>query len=81
MIKENKQTRGFISKYGYVVDENGYLVHCEKRQPVIRLIKILRKKCNSYKSIFDKVKKEIRKKFAQYLVFKYLKKRKYNSTK
>ena len=30
MIKENKHTGGFRPKYGYDVDENGYLVPCEK---------------------------------------------------
>ena len=39
---------GFRPKYGYDVDENGYLVPCEKEQSVIRLMKILRKKGNSY---------------------------------
>jgi len=34
------------------VDENGYLVPCEKEQSVIRLMKILRKKGNSYKKYF-----------------------------
>ena len=36
------------------VDENGYLVPCEKEQSVIRLMKILRKKGNSYKKYFWK---------------------------
>ena len=36
MIKENKHTGGFRPKYGYDVDENGYLVPCEKEQSVIR---------------------------------------------
>jgi hypothetical protein len=47
------------TKYGYDVDENGYLVPCEKEQSVIRLMKILRKKGNSYKSISEKVTKAI----------------------
>jgi len=29
MIKENKHTGGFRPKYGYDVDDNGYLVPCE----------------------------------------------------
>ncbi len=61
MIKENKHTGGFRPKYGYDVDENGYLVPCEKEQPVIRLMKILRKKGNSYKTISEKVTKATRK--------------------
>jgi DNA invertase Pin-like site-specific DNA recombinase len=60
MIKENKHTGGFRPKYGYDVDENGYLVPCEKEQSVIRLMKILRKKVNSYKSISEKVTKATR---------------------
>ena len=59
MIKENKHTGGFRPKYGYDVDKNGYLVPCEKEQSVIRLMKILRKKGNSYKSISEKVTKAI----------------------
>ena len=50
MIKENKHTGGFRPKYGYDVDENGYLVPCEKEQSVIRLMKILRKKVTLIKS-------------------------------
>ena len=73
MIKENKHTGGFRPKYGYDVDENGYLVPCEKEQSVIRLMKILRKKGNSYKSISEKVTKATRKKFDQSWVFNILK--------
>ena len=73
MIKENKHIGGFRPKYGYDVDENGYLVPCEKEQSVIRLMKILRKKGNSYKSISEKVTKATRKKFPQSWVFNILK--------
>ena len=73
MIKENKYTGGFRPKFGYDVDENGYLVPWEKEQSVIRLMKILRKKWNSYKSISEKVTKATRKKFAQSWVFNILK--------
>ena len=51
MIKENKYTGGFRPKFGYDVDDNGYLVPCEKEQSIIRLMKILRKKGNSYKRL------------------------------
>ena len=44
MIKENRYTGGFRPKYGYDVDENGYLVPCEKEQSLIRLMKILKRK-------------------------------------
>ena len=47
------------------MNKNGYLVPCEKEQSVIRLMKILRKKGNSYKSISEKVTKTTRKKFLQ----------------
>mgnify|MGYP006127272713 CR=1 FL=1 len=30
MIKDNKYTGGFRPKFGYDVDENSYLVSCEK---------------------------------------------------
>ena len=36
MIKENKYTGGFRPKFGYDVDDNGYLVPCEKEQSIIR---------------------------------------------
>ena len=73
MIKENKYTGGFRPKFGYDVDDNGYLVPCEKEQSVIRFMKILRKKGNSYKSISEKVTKATRKKFPQSWVFNILK--------
>ena len=66
-------TVGLRPKYGYDVDDNGYLVPWEKEQSVIRLMKILRKKWNSYKSISEKVTKATRKKFAQSWVFNILK--------
>ena len=73
MIKENKYTGGFRPKFGYDVDDNGYLVPCEKEQSIIRLMKILRKKGNSYKNIAEVVTKSTRKKFAQSWVFNILK--------
>ena len=50
-LLENKYTGGFRTKFGYCVDDNGYLVPCEKEQSIIRLMKILRKKGKSYKKI------------------------------
>ena len=44
MIKENKYTSGYRPKFGCDVNNNSYLVHCEKEQSVIRLMNILRKK-------------------------------------
>ena len=73
MIKENKYTGGFRPKFGYDVDDNGYLVPCEKEQSIIRLMKILRKKGNSYKKIAEVVTKSTRKKFVQSWVFNILK--------
>ena len=60
-------------KYVYDVDENGYLAPCEKEQSAIRLMKILRKKGNSYKSISEEVTKATRKKFPQSWVCNILK--------
>ena len=74
MIKENKYTSGYRPKFGCDVDNNGYLVHCEKEQSVIRLMKILRKKKNSYKKIFEVITKSTCKKFPQSWVFNILKK-------
>lgn len=72
MIKD-KNTGGFRPKYGYDVDENGYLAPCEKEQSVIRLMKILRKKGNFYKSICEKITKATCKKFLQSWMFNILK--------
>ena len=73
MIKKNKHIGGFRHKYGYDVDENGYLVTCEKEQSVIRFMKILRKKGKTYKKIAEVVTKSTRKKFPQSWVFNILK--------
>ena len=70
MIKENKYTGGFRPKFGYDVDDNGYLVPCEKEQSIIRLMKLLRKKGKSYKQISEIVTKSTRKKFVQSWVLK-----------
>ena len=51
----------------------GYLASCEKEQSIIRLMKILRKKGNSFKKIAEVVTKSTRKKFAQFWVFNILK--------
>ena len=74
MIKENKYTGGFRPKFGYDID-NGYLVPCEKEQSIICLMKILRKKGNSYKKISEIVAKSTRKKFPQSWVFNILKRK------
>jgi DNA invertase Pin-like site-specific DNA recombinase len=73
MIKENKHTSGSRTKYGYDVDDNGYLVPCEMEQSVNRLMKILRKKGSSYKKISEVITKSTRKKFPQSWVFNILK--------
>ena len=73
MIKENKYTGGFRPKFGYDVDDNGYIVPCEKEQSIIRLMRILRRKGNSYKKIVEVVTKSTRKKFPQSWVFNILK--------
>ena len=73
MIKENKYTGGFRPKFGYDFDDNGYLVTCEKEQSIIRLMKILRRKGNSYKKISEIITKSTRKKFPQSWVFNILK--------
>ena len=38
MIKENKYIGRFRPKFGYDVDDNSYLVPCEKEQSIIRLM-------------------------------------------
>ena len=73
MIKENKYTGGFRPKFGYDVDDNGYLIPCEKEQSIIRLMKLLRKKGKSYKQISEIVTRSTKKKFPQSWVFNILK--------
>ena len=75
MIKESKYTGGFKPKFGYDVDDNGYLVPCEKEQSIIRLMKILRKKGNSYKKISEIITKSTRKKFSKSWVYNILKRK------
>ena len=60
-------------EFGYDVDDNGYLIPCEKEQSIIRLMKLLRKKGKSYKQISEIVTKSTRKKFVQSWVFNILK--------
>ena len=69
---KKKINYNFFTLY-QLVDDNGYLVPCEKEQSVIRLMKILRKKGNSYKSISEKLTKATRKKLLQFWVFNILK--------
>ena len=73
MIKEKNYTAGFRPKFSYDVDENGYLVPCEKEQSIIRLMNILKKKGNSHKKIAEVVTKSTRKKFTQSWVFNIFK--------
>ena len=73
MTKENKYTGGFRPKFGYDVDDNGYLVPCEKEQSIIRLMKVLRTKGITYQKISEVVTKSTRKKFPQSRVFNILK--------
>ena len=66
-------TGGFRPKFVYDIDDNGYLLPCEKEQSIIRLMKILRKKGKSYKKISEVVTKSTHKKFSQSWVFNILK--------
>ena len=73
MIRENKYTGGFRPKFGYDVDDNGYLIPCEKEQSIIRQMKLLREEGNSYQKISQLVTKSSKKKFPQSWVFNILK--------
>ena len=74
MIKENRHTGGFRPKFGYDVDDNGYLIPCEKEQSIIRQMKLLRDEGKTYRIISEEVTKSTRKKFPQSWVFNILKK-------
>ena len=73
MIKENKHTGGFRPKFGYDVDDNGYLIPCEKEQSIIRQMKLLRDEGKTYKTISEVITKNTKKKFPQSWVFNILK--------
>jgi len=73
MIRENKYTGGFRPKFGYDVDDNGYLIPCEKEQSIIRQMKLLRDEGKTYKTISEVITKSTKKKFPQSWVFNILK--------
>ena len=58
--------------YGFDVDENNFLIPCEKEQSVIRQMKLMRKQGNSYRKVADRITKSTRKTFPVSWVFKIL---------
>ena len=63
----------FYIKFGYDVDDNGYLIPCEKEQSIIRQMKLLRDEGKTYKTISEVITKNTKKKFPQSWVFNILK--------
>ena len=58
--------------YGFDVDENNFLIPCEKEQQVIRDMQLMRKQGTSYQKVADQITKTTRKKFPVSWVFKIL---------
>ncbi len=64
--------KGGKCPYGYDVDENNYLVPCEKEQQTIKLMKLLREQGKTYREIAETVSNSTRKKFPHSWVHKIL---------
>ena len=71
-LKSQGRFGGGKKLYGYDVDQNNYLVPCEKEQQVIRDMQLMRKKGTSYQKVADQITKTTRKKFPVSWVFKIL---------
>ena len=59
--------------FGYDVDQNNYLIPCEKEQQIIRQMQIMKQEGMSYQKVADEITKCTRKKFPVSWVFKILK--------
>ena len=71
-LKSQGKFFGGKKPFGYDVDQNNYLVPCEKEQQVIRDMQLMRKKGTSYQKVADQITKTTRKKFPVSWVFKIL---------
>ena len=71
-LKSQGRFGGGKKLYGYDVDQNNYLIPCEKEQQVIRDMQLMRKKGTSYQKVADQITKTTRKKFPVSWVFKIL---------
>ena len=71
-LKSQGKFFGGKKPFGYDVDQNNYLVPCEKEQQVIRDMQLMRKQGTSYQKVADQITKTTRKKFPVSWVFKIL---------
>ena len=71
-LKSQGKFFGGKKPFGYDVDQNNYLVPCEKEQQVIRDMQLMRKKGTSYQKVADQITKTTRKKFPVSWVHKIL---------
>ena len=71
-LKSQGKFFGGKKPFGYDVDQNNYLIPCEKGQQVIRDMQLMRKKGTSYQKVADQITIATRKKFPVSWVFKIL---------
>ncbi len=72
-LKSQGKFFGGKKPFGYDVDQNNYLIPCEKEQQVIRKMQIMKQEGLSYQKISDEITKQTRKKFVVSWVHKILK--------
>ena len=70
---QGKFLGGFKAPFGYDVDDNNFLVPCEKDQKIIREMKYLKQSGNSYKKVSEIITAKTKKKFASSWVWAILK--------
>ena len=71
-LKSQGKFFGGKKPFGYDVDQNNYLIPCEKEQQVIRQMQLMRKQGNSYRKVADQITRSTRKTFPVSWVFKIL---------
>ena len=71
-LKSQGKFFGGKKPFGYDVDQDNYLIPCEKEQQVIRDMQLMRKQGTSYQKVADQITKTTRKKFPVSWVFKIL---------
>ena len=71
-LKSQGKFFGGKKPFGYDVDQNNYLIPCEKEQQVIRDMQLMKKQGTSYQKVADQITKTTRKKFPVSWVFKIL---------
>ena len=71
-LKSQGKFFGGKKPFGYDIDQNNYLIPCEKEQQVIRDMQLMRKQGTSYQKVADQITRTTRKKFPVSWVFKIL---------